>query len=349
MTHPVIASVLAGDRPYGFVAGECVPLLKDMEPGSVDLILGSPPYEDARTYGIDFNLKGQDWVDWMVEFFRAAVPVTRGLVVMVVGHGKTYKYRWSATPSLLEADLHRAGFDLRCPSIYYRHGVQGSGGKDYFRYDHEWCVTVQNRDFAVGKGRNRGRLPWSNNVAFGHPPVYGPGGANTNRTASGRRVNQWGMTANGEAQGNRRKDGQRQKKGRPSHVSSKRAQDGTMEVQQYRPPTLANPGTVIKCKVGGGHMGHPLAHENEAPYPASLAERFVLSFCPPGGVVLDPFSGSGTTVHVAHHYRRRGIGIDLRDSQVELATRRLAGVTPLLMVPQDDEHTERAAAVAARV
>ena len=44
--------------------------MRNMEEDSVDLVFGSPPYEDARTYGIDFKLKGQDWVDWMVEVYR---------------------------------------------------------------------------------------------------------------------------------------------------------------------------------------------------------------------------------------------------------------------------------------
>ena len=65
------------------------------------------------------------------------------------------------------------------------------------------------------------------------------------------------------------------------------------------------------------------ASQNEAPYPESLCEFFIKSFCPPGGTVLDCFSGSGTTVAVAERLGRNGIGIDLRQSQVDLATRRL--------------------------
>jgi DNA modification methylase len=70
-------------------------------------------------------------------------------------------------------------------------------------------------------------------------------------------------------------------------------------------------------------MGHPLAHENEAPFPEWLAEVFVCSFCPPRGIVLDPFSGSGTTLAVAEKQGRRGIGIDVRQSQIDVAAKRL--------------------------
>jgi DNA modification methylase len=83
--------------------------------------------------------------------------------------------------------------------------------------------------------------------------------------------------------------------------------------------------------VGGGKLGHRLAHEVEAPMPVGLAERFVCWYCPPEGVVLDPFCGTGTTLHAAKQHGRRGIGCDVRADQVDLARRRLATVTPALL------------------
>jgi DNA modification methylase len=80
---------------------------------------------------------------------------------------------------------------------------------------------------------------------------------------------------------------------------------------------------VIHCKVGGGLMGSKLAHENEAPFPERLAEFFVRSFCPPGGIVLDPFAGSFTTCAVAQKTGRQWVGIDVRESQIELGQRRM--------------------------
>lgn len=75
-------------------------------------------------------------------------------------------------------------------------------------------------------------------------------------------------------------------------------------------------------------MGHALCHSNEAPYPLRLAEFFVRSFCPPGGVCCDPFAGSGTTAHAAAMHGRRFVGCDVRESQVSLVARRMATATP---------------------
>ena len=73
-------------------------------------------------------------------------------------------------------------------------------------------------------------------------------------------------------------------------------------------------------------MGSEYASLNEAPFPEKLAEFFVLSFCPPGGIVLDPFCGSGTTLAVAKRFGRESIGIDIRESQIALSGRRLSEV-----------------------
>lgn len=62
-------------------------------------------------------------------------------------------------------------------------------------------------------------------------------------------------------------------------------------------------------------MGSDLAHKNEAPFPEQLAEFFIKSFCPPGGTVLDLFSGSGTTAAVAAKLGRNSISVDIRESQ----------------------------------
>lgn len=51
--------------------------------------------------------------------------------------------------------------------------------------------------------------------------------------------------------------------------------------------------------------GHPAAFHPVWP------ERFIRGWSPPGGVVLDPFAGSGTTVAVAHACGRLGVGIEL--------------------------------------
>lgn len=302
--------------PGSVLLGDCLDLMRTWPDRCVDLVVCSPPYEAARTYGIAFDLRGQDWVDWAVARFTECVRVCRGMVCWVV-EGQTRKFRWSATPALLMADLHRAGVHLRKPPIFHRVGIPGSGGPDWWRNDYEFIVC----------GSRGGKLPWSDSTTMGHPPKWAPGGEMSNRTQSGARKNQWGNIGGPRGGGNRRPSGAVGVATRPSHrVVMTRKREGThsQESTTHSEPVLANPGNVIKVNVGGGAMGSDLAHENEAPFPERLVEWFIRSFCPPGGIVYDPFSGSGTTASVALKTGRKFVASDIRESQVALTKRRIA-------------------------
>lgn len=69
-------------------------------------------------------------------------------------------------------------------------------------------------------------------------------------------------------------------------------------------------------------------HQTEKPI--GLLEPLISYGCPPGGLVLDPFAGSCSTLVAARNLGRRAIGIEAREEQCETAVRRLAqDVLPL--------------------
>lgn len=57
--------------------------------------------------------------------------------------------------------------------------------------------------------------------------------------------------------------------------------------------------------------------------PIELAARCIRHGCPPGGTVLDPFSGSGTTAVAARMAGNRFVGIDIDAANHSIAVRRL--------------------------
>ena len=63
--------------------------------------------------------------------------------------------------------------------------------------------------------------------------------------------------------------------------------------------------------------------DHPAPFPESLARDHILSWSNEGDVVLDPFSGSGTTAKMAKHNGRRFIGIEINPDYCEIAEKRL--------------------------
>ena len=302
------------------ILGDCLSVMAGMEPSSVDLAFGSPPYCDARTYGINAQRNCIEWVDWMLEVTEAAARITRGPVLWVAAGVTRKRNYWPACEGLIWEWWKRGGeHQLYRPCIYHRIGIPGSGGKDWLRADTEYVLCF----------KRPGALAWADNTAMGHPPKWAPGGEMSYRLTDGQRRNQWGGSYDLQSMSNARtKNDKRDKTFRPSHRTHTKARaDGTMEVQNYIAPVLANPGNLIQDSytadevaslldeagsvthhiVGGGCMGDRLAHENEAPFSQALAGFFVRSFCPPGGTVLDPFSGSGTTAAVAVKHERQAI------------------------------------------
>ena len=72
-----------------------------------------------------------------------------------------------------------------------------------------------------------------------------------------------------------------------------------------------------------GQKAHPTQK------PESLISRVILSTSKPGDLIVDPFSGSGTTAAVAKRFSRRFIGIEQSKEYVEISRQRLQTVQVL--------------------
>lgn len=75
---------------------------------------------------------------------------------------------------------------------------------------------------------------------------------------------------------------------------------------------------VVTHYVRGGQNGH------SATFPAQLIRPRILSSCPPGGLVLDPFCGTGRALAVALDTGRQAIGFDICAKYVKAAREMLA-------------------------
>ncbi len=63
--------------------------------------------------------------------------------------------------------------------------------------------------------------------------------------------------------------------------------------------------------------------EHYAVYPEDLCKIPILATCPINGILLDPFSGSGTTSLVAIKHNRKSIGIDISEEYIEFSKERI--------------------------
>lgn len=71
------------------------------------------------------------------------------------------------------------------------------------------------------------------------------------------------------------------------------------------------------------HRQDPERADHPTQKPLELVERIVLASCPPGGLVVDPFLGSGTTAVAAQRTQRRCVGFELNPDYFAVARQRV--------------------------
>ena len=104
-----------------------------------------------------------------------------------------------------------------------------------------------------------------------------------------------------------------------ANIRTKNGKTGSRKV--FINPTKC-PGTVMTFgNTCGGES--KLKSQHPAVFPNMLAYNMIECFCPPDGIVLDPFNGSGTTTLAAKCLGRNYIGIDVSEEYNQIAIQRL--------------------------
>ena len=89
------------------------------------------------------------------------------------------------------------------------------------------------------------------------------------------------------------------------------------KIENWVTRDLAYPTNVLHMATECGNRSHSAA------FPESLPEWFIKLFTTEGDTVLDPFSGSGTTLKVAKAMKRNAVGIEILDEYCEITAYRV--------------------------
>ena len=81
------------------------------------------------------------------------------------------------------------------------------------------------------------------------------------------------------------------------------------------------PGTIWDYLMAGDK--NPLKRKHPAVFPDKIPLDFIQVFCPVGGLVLDPFMGSGSTAIASFKTNRNFIGFDVSQEYIEIANERI--------------------------
>lgn len=264
----------------GLVVGESQALLARLPPASVDLILTSPPYADARAYS---RIPPDQYEAWFSPYAQAMQTVLKpsGSLLLNIndriarsgplrGQRHPYVYR-------LVLALQEAGWRWMETYIWEKpNAMPGRFGprlKDAFEYVYHFA---------------RGDRPYVDVDAVRVPYKTEAAEIAQRQTRGSRRR----TTAAGFGRDRARTYGR----------------------------GGADPGNVISIPQSyNQHNG--VAHT--APMPEALADFFIRFACPPRGIVIDPFAGSGTTVLAARRLGRQAAGFDRQGPFVVAGRERL--------------------------
>lgn len=272
--------------------GDAAECLARLPGGCVDTIVTSPPYYRQRDYrGTDGQL-GQEatpgqYVERLAGVFHEALRVVKesGSLWLVLGD-KYQDGQLLGMPWRVALALKDLGWILRSDVIWHKPNAMPSSVKTRPTTDHEYVFFF-----------SRSREYYYDADAIREPHVTFTEGS---RMRGGRRhFHRRGGTP------------EQGKNGGDVNLH-----DGRWD--QAFHPRGRNKRTVWSVPLSKFRQAH------FAVFPESLVATCIQASCPPAGLVLDPFLGSGTTAVVARRLGRRYLGIDCVADYCEMAHRRLA-------------------------
>ena len=280
------------DRPWlnAIHAGHATSVLRRLPGESIDCIVTSPPYYSQRNYGSPGQIGTEgspaEYVETLQEVFSECHRVLAQSGTLWLNLGDKYHLgELLGLPWRIALALKDTGWILRSDIIWYKPNARPSSVKNRPTTDHEYIFFfVKNQDYYYDIDATR------------EPHVT--------------------FTPESRMKGGRNHFGQRN--GTPEN--GKNEGDANLHDSRWDQafhPKGRNRRTVWEIplsKFRGVHF---------AVFPEKLVELCISAGCPPGGVVLDPFVGSGTTAVVAQHLGRNYVGIDINAEYCELAASRL--------------------------
>jgi site-specific DNA-methyltransferase (adenine-specific) len=111
----------------------------------------------------------------------------------------------------------------------------------------------------------------------------------------------------------------------PDKHARARYDDRAAHAGAIKAATYVDNGTRLVRSVLRANSVRGGLHPTEKPLP--LLNHMIRYACPEGGLVVDPFAGSGSTLDAARQCGRRAVGIEAREEYCEAAARRLSNLT----------------------
>lgn len=307
------------DQVRLFYGRDVLVALRELEDESIQCVVTSPPYWRLRDYGVKGQIglerTPEKYVARIVEVFREVRRVLRtdGVLWLVIGDSSPKK-NLVGIPWMLAFALRADGWLLRSDIIWSKSNGMPESVKDRPTRAHEYIFlfSKSKRYFYDSKAIHENAtsepiIPWSERKASGEMTRHG-GSFNAPALNGKRKVLSEGQSKLGSLRDKQRGHSRR-------HAGFNARWDKmTRDEQTSNGRNKRSVWTIAT-------QPYPEAHF--ATFPREIPRLCILAGTPPNGVVLDPFSGSGTTGEVAVGLGRKFIGIDLNKKYLALAKKRI--------------------------
>jgi site-specific DNA-methyltransferase (cytosine-N4-specific) len=288
----------------------CLRFLKILPENSIDFCMTSPPYWKLRDYGrpgqIGQEKTPEEYIEKLVIIFREFKRVLKDTGSLYLNLGDTYigtdncrANSWkkpkqlALLPSRVAIALQEDGWILRNDICWFKPNGLPSSVKDRLtcRWEHVFHFVKQRKYY------------------YNLDAIREPFKASTIKRIRNRVK-------------------LHERTGRPFTAKSKYFTADHSQLSSNGFLSGKSLGGFLNLK--GGNPGDfwaisvkPVSMSHFAVYPEELCIRPIKSSCPPGGIVFDMFSGSGTTLVVAKKLGRRFVGSDINRGYVRIARKRL--------------------------
>jgi len=292
--------------------GNCIDKIKELDDNSIDCVVSSPPYFGLRDYGVygQFGLEKtyHDYLANTVKVFETFKPKLKNTATIWWNVGDSYNQNQSAGDRVSKyskkqkTNQGNLGFKIE--------SQKNLKVKDLLMIPNRVAIALQDAGWYI-----RSEIIW-------HKPNPMPESVRDRPTSCHEKI--WLITKNKKYY---------------------------YDAESIKEPVITSVNTKSGCKFGGNKTTKelnatisgkkweysstrnkrnvwtittkPFKEAHFATFPKDLIEPCIKAGCPEGGVVLDPFGGSGTTGIVAALNNRNAILIELNENYIDIANKRI--------------------------
>jgi DNA modification methylase len=273
---------------YKIINEDCFEAIKRLPDNSIDLVITSPPYSDIVNYGKQVSTKKpDDYCDWILPLFVEIYRVLKPSGSFILNINDKCENGYRSTYIYDLISRNNRETKLKLYDTYIWHKLNGIPNGGLKRFRNT-------TEFIFHFCKDNKQMKFYMGRAL----------KEQSEATSNRRKYKWNLKDHGKIV-----DGVRGDK---------------VEYNAERLPEKVRPDNVVRFPTAAKSRDNLIKHP--APYHKELPLYYINLLTDEGDVVLDPFSGIGTTGIACKELDRKYIGFELNDTYAEFSIKRLEGI-----------------------